>query len=79
MAIQYSATKLRANLYKVLDTVLQTGVPVEIERGGKLLRIVPVEPPDKLRNLKLRSNYLVVDPEEIVHIDWSKEWRHDLS
>ncbi len=75
----YSATKLRANLYKVLDTVLQTGVPVEIERKGKRLKIVLVDPPDKLANLKPRPKYIVADPEGIVHIDWSQEWRPDLS
>ena len=74
----YSVTKLRANLYKVLDTILQTGVPVEIERKGKRLKIVPVDPPDKLVNLKPHPKYIVVDPEEIVHLDWSQEWRHDL-
>jgi antitoxin (DNA-binding transcriptional repressor) of toxin-antitoxin stability system len=78
MTRKYSATKLRANLYQVLDTVLQSGVPVEIERNGKLLKIVPVGPPDKFANLKQRPDYLAVDPEEIVHIDWSKEWRNDL-
>ena len=79
MTNRYSATKLRANLYKVLDSVLQSGVPVEIERKGRLLRIVPVESPDKLANLKPRPDYLAVDPEDIVHMDWSEEWRHDLS
>jgi len=59
--------------------VLETGVPVEIERNGKLLKIVPVEAPDKLANLKPRPGYLAVDPDEIVHMDWSKEWRNDLS
>ena len=79
MTNKYSATKLRANLYKVLDSVLQSGVPVEIERNGRLLKIVPVEPRNKLANLKPHPGYLTVDPEEIVHMDWSSEWRHDLS
>jgi prevent-host-death family protein len=79
MAQKYSATKLRANLYKVLDAVLESGVPVEIERNGKMLKIVPVASPDKLANLKPRPDYLAVDPEEIVHVDWSREWRDDLS
>lgn len=73
--MRYSATKLRANLYKVLDSVIKTGVPVEIARGGKLLKIVPVKPKAKLDNLKPRPNYLATDPESLVHMDWSKEWR----
>ncbi len=71
----YSATKLRANLYRVLDSVLATGIPVEIERGGKILRIVPAEPVDKLKRLRPRPDYLACDPEEIVHLDWSSEWK----
>ena len=36
-----SATKLRRNLYDILDSVLDTGIPVEVERNGRRLRIVP--------------------------------------
>lgn len=71
---RYSATKLRANLYRVLDRVLATGIPVEIERGGKLLRIVPAEPVDKLKRLRPHPEYLACDPEEIVHLDWYSAW-----
>ncbi len=73
--MRFSATKLRANLYKVLDNVLKTGVPVEINRGGKILRIVPVKPKEKLDNLKPHPDYLAAEPESLVHLDWSKEWR----
>ena len=73
-----TASKLRANVYRVLDQVLETGVPVEIERHGRRLRIVPAEGkkfrPSKLARLK-RRHVLLVPPEAIVHIDWSKEWR----
>ena len=30
-----TASKLRENIYRILDQVLETGVPVEIERRGK--------------------------------------------
>lgn len=73
--MRFTATRLRANLYRVLDKVLKTGVPVEIERGGGILRIVPVAPRDKLANLKRRKDYLAAEPESLVHIDWSGEWR----
>lgn len=39
----YSATRLRQNLYAILDSVLENGQPVEIERKGHILRIVPEE------------------------------------
>ena len=69
-----SASRLRENIYQILDQVLQTGVPVEIVRKGRKLRIVPEERPGRLKNLERRS-CLKVDPEQIVHLDWSDEWK----
>jgi len=70
-----TASRLRANVYKVLDEVLETGTPIEIERRGRRLRIVPVEPSSKLSRLAARPAYLRVDAEDIVHLDWSDQWR----
>ena len=72
--MKLTASSLRQNIYRILDEVLETGVAVEIERRGRLLRIVSVEVPGKLRELPSRP-YIKGDPEEIVHIDWSGEWR----
>ena len=72
MAIKVSA--LRENIYRILDEVLETGLPVEIECRGKILRIAPAETRSKLDNLRPRP-YLLTDPEELVHLDWSDEWR----
>jgi hypothetical protein len=69
-----TASKLRENIYKILDQILETGVPVEIERDGKILRISPVDPPSKLSNLQPRK-YLRGDPDELVHVDWTEEWQ----
>lgn len=75
MAKPYSVSRLRANLYKLLDRVLETGVPVEVERRGRRLRIVPGEPEGRLVNLSPHPDYLRCDPEDLVHLDWSGEWR----
>ncbi len=69
-----TASQLRQNIYQVLDQALETGVPLEVERKGRRLRIVPEPPLDKLDKLK-RRDCLTGDPEDIVHMDWSKEWR----
>ena len=69
-----TASELRRNIYKLLDQVLETGVPLEIERRGRTLRIVSEPPRRKLDNLK-RRDCLVGDPEDLVHMDWSHEWR----
>ena len=73
--MRFTATRLRVELFKVLDKILKTGVPVEIERKGKILKIVPVEPEDKLKNLTPHPDFLKCDPEDIIHMDWSGDWR----
>jgi hypothetical protein len=70
-----TATELRQNIYKLLDEVLETGVPLEIERNGRRLRITPETPPNKLDRLVPHPDYIVGDPEDFVHMDWSHEWR----
>jgi antitoxin (DNA-binding transcriptional repressor) of toxin-antitoxin stability system len=69
-----TASKLRENIYRIIDQVLETGVPVEVRRKGKTVRIVPGEPVSRLERLKPRE-FLREDPESIVHLDWSEEWR----
>jgi hypothetical protein len=58
-----------------LDRVLETGVPLEVERRGQRLKIVAAESPGRLVNLVRDPGYLTGDPEELVHLDWSGEWR----
>ena len=72
--MRVTASKLRENVYRILDEVIETGVPVEIERRGRVVKLVPVEPPSKLENLPPRP-YLRAEPEDLVHLDWSEEWR----
>ncbi|MCG8455339.1 MAG: type II toxin-antitoxin system Phd/YefM family antitoxin [Holophagales bacterium] len=70
-----TASQLRQNIYRALDQVLETGIPLEIERKGRILRILPVEPPSKLDNLKPREGFFRCDPDELVEMDWSGEWK----
>lgn len=72
MALKASA--LRKDIYHILNQILETGAPVEIEWRGKILKILLAEPRSKLAGLKPRP-YLLCDPEELVHLDWSGEWR----
>jgi hypothetical protein len=75
---QITPTELRANLYNLLDEVLATGIPLEINRGGKRLRISPVEEPDKLKNLVHRPGVINGDQLFRVAIDWEGEIELDL-
>jgi len=74
-ARRFTATRLRANLYRVLDEVLDTGEPVEIEKNGRLLRIEPANPDDRLARLRPHPEYIKGDPDALVHLDWSDEWK----
>jgi len=71
--MKITASKLRENIYNILDEALETGVPVEVERKGRVLKIVPPPRLSKLSKLKKR-NALVGDPESIVHMDWLRYW-----
>ncbi len=73
--MKITASKLRQDLFRILDQVLETGVPVEIERNGETLQIVRVASRSKLSNLVERPSVLGCNPEDIVHLDWSKDWK----
>jgi hypothetical protein len=72
-----TASKLRANVYRLLDEVLETGRPLEIERNGKLLVIAPKERESIWDKLPRHEGFIVGDPDELIHIDWSSEWNPD--
>ena len=73
-----SPTELRTNIYHLLDEVLRTGLPLEVRRGGRRLRIVPVEQPQKLAGLIPRPEVIVGDPEDLVELSWEGEVDLDL-
>lgn len=72
-----TASKLRENIYRILDRVLETGDPVEIVRHGRKLTIVSIDGPATARLDRLRPHpeALIGDPEDLVHLDWSNHWK----
>jgi len=68
-----TVTELRGNIYKLLDEVLNTGIPIEINKGGKKLKIIPVGKANKLQNLVSRPNAIKGNPDDLVGISWEKE------
>ncbi len=72
--MKITATSLRKNLYRILDRVATTGTPVEIERKGKIIKILVEGKRSKLENLEPHS-VINGNPEDIVHMDWSGEWK----
>ena len=71
--MRITASKLRENIYTILDEAIASGIPVEVIRKGNVLKIVPEKRPSKLSRLKKRTGYRG-DPDDIVHMDWLKEW-----
>jgi hypothetical protein len=60
-----SLVALRSNLLKIVDEIIKTSTPFEIERKGHRLRIVVEEKRSKLDDLK-PHDCIVGDPNELV-------------
>ena len=75
-----TASRLRENVYRLLDQVLDTGVPIEIERKGRVLRIVAVDADraSKLDRLTPHPDFIIGDPDDLIHMHWYSEWNPDL-
>jgi hypothetical protein len=76
--MRVTATKLRQNVYAILDQVAETGVPVEVERKGKILKIVPEKRKTLEERFPKRESFIIGDPADLATVDtmdWMKEWR----
>ncbi len=66
-----TVTELRKDIYRVLDDVLETGVPQEVTRGARTLMIVPAGG----RRIRLedlpRREALNCTPDELVETSWT--------
>lgn len=66
------------DILQLLDKVLSTGVPVEIERKGKRLLISPAEKRRELDCLEKHPEFVLGNPDDLIHMDWSSEWHPQL-
>ena len=71
-----SATKLRQDLYNILDKIIEEGIPVEIDRKGHKLKIIPEKRKSKLELLK-KHDVINGDPRDILNINWADTWQGD--
>ena len=78
MPEQVSNLNIQNDIFQLLDKVIKTGVPVEIERKGKRLLISPAEKRRDLDSLEEHPEFIVGKPDDLVHIDWSAEWKPQL-
>ncbi len=65
--VPMSLSSLRSKLFKVVDEVIRTGIPAEIERNGQRLMIVCEEKKSKLDNLK-PHDCIVGDPDDLIKL-----------
>lgn len=59
-------TRLRAELFQLLDRVIETGEPLEIRRNGRILKIVVEQPTDKLARITPHPDFIVGDPDQFL-------------
>lgn len=78
MSSPVTATQLRKNLYQVLEEILRTGDPQEIQLKGRKLWIVPAE--TRRRNLEElpKRGGLRCTPDELVETTWESAWAPDV-
>jgi len=72
-----TVSKLRSDIYKLLDQVLASDSPLEVELKGRRLIILPAQKAGKMARLVPHA-CLNCDPQDLVHLDWSGEWKNDL-
>ena len=80
--VKVSATRLRADLYQLLDRVLETGEALEVTRseGTLVIKRSTSNRRGASRKKKPSTNpdLIVGDPDELVHFDWSRFWKPRL-
>ena len=74
-----NVTTLRKNIYRIVDRILETGKPEIIERKGRRIQLLPLDDTDKLSRLagKKRRKAYVGNSDEIIGMDWSREWQDE--
>lgn len=70
-----TASQLRQDVYRLLDQVLSTGRPLEIERNGQLLRISAATAGSRLDRIRVQPDLISGDPGDLTSLDWSTDWR----
>ncbi|MBF0244609.1 MAG: type II toxin-antitoxin system Phd/YefM family antitoxin [Planctomycetes bacterium] len=69
-----TASALRKDIYKLLDEVVRTGKPLEIERKGVVLKVIKERTAGKWEQMVEREG-LNCSGEELVETSWAQEWK----
>ncbi|MDP1919584.1 MAG: hypothetical protein Q8L14_25255 [Myxococcales bacterium] len=80
--MKVTATKLRAELYQILDRVLETGEAVEVTRAEGTVVIKPLRSERRGRSAKRKPKpnprLVVGNPDDLIHFDWVSHWKPRL-
>ena len=68
-----------SNTEVLLKKIVENNTSIEVQFDKKTIIIALSKHENKLKQLKCHEGCIVGDPEDIVHIDWSGEWRNDIS
>ena len=68
-----------SNTEILLKKIVESNTSIEVQFDEKKIIIALSEHANKLKRLKRHEGCIVGDPEDIVHLDWSGEWRNDIS
>ena len=75
MPQQVTDINSKEDILRILDKVVNTDTPLEIERNGKRLLISPTKKHRDLDCLEKHADFIVGNPDDLVHMDWSSEWK----
>jgi antitoxin (DNA-binding transcriptional repressor) of toxin-antitoxin stability system len=75
--MKITASKLREDVYRILDEIIETGQEVEILRKGVVIRMVPAKKTSKISRLK-KHDYSDENADFFTHIDWTSTRENGL-
>jgi len=71
-------TDFRKDLFKLLDSILESGKTLEINRNGQIIKVVPPKKQSKLERLEAHPDAVVGKSDDFVSMDWSGEWKPSI-
>jgi len=71
-------TDFRKDLFKLLDMLLETGKVLEINRNGKIFKVIPPKKVKKVDRLVPHKDAVVGNSDDFVSMDWSNEWKPSI-
>jgi hypothetical protein len=72
--VTVTPTKLRENLFSLLDEVIETGQVLDVKRKGHILHIVPEKKVSKLNRIIGKKITNATD-NELINTHWEDEWK----